>query len=74
MSTAKEELKRMLEKIDERQAKKILLFSKKITREDTHQKTAFWPGNNLLRMAGFFEGPADLSRRHDYYISKEHKS
>ncbi|WP_258358818.1 hypothetical protein [Moorella sulfitireducens (nom. illeg.)] len=64
----------MLKKIDEQQAKEILFFSKKITRKGAQKKGTFWPGNNLLRMGGAFEGPADLSRRHDDYISREHKS
>jgi len=74
VSTVKEELKRILEKLDERKAKKILLFSKKIAEKSPPKNTTFWSGNNLLRMAGAFEGPADLSKRHDYYISRERKS
>lgn len=74
MSTIREELKRILEKVDEQQAKRILLFSKKIAQKARPKNTAFWPGDNLLSMAGAFKGPADLSSRHDYYISREHNS
>jgi len=46
-------------------SRQIARHSKKINQPASPRKnTAFWPGNNLLRMAGAFKGPKDLSKRH----------
>lgn len=69
MSTAKEELQRLVETLDEEQAKRLLRLTKRMRigpRQDRN-----WPGSSLLRLAGAFEGPPDLSERHDYYVARE---
>lgn len=69
MSTAKEELQRLVETLDEEQAKRLLRLTKRIRIGRGQDQN--WPGSSLLRMAGAFEGPADLSERHDYYVTRE---
>lgn len=31
-----------------------------------------WPGTSLIKLAGAFEGPPDLSERHGLYLTGKH--
>ncbi|MBC7341173.1 MAG: hypothetical protein H5U02_01755 [Clostridia bacterium] len=69
MTTAKEELLRVVESLDEGQAEKLLRAAQKV--KGIKQKDRKWPGTSLLKLAGAFEGPPDLSERHDHYLAGE---
>jgi len=69
MATPKEELKEILEKLTENEAADLIRMSKHL-RTKRKQRDAVWPGTSLLRLAGSFEGPSDLSEHHDYYLTE----
>lgn len=71
MATPKEELSKILEELTDNEAAELVRISKRL-RAKKKQSNVPWPGTSLLRLAGSFEGPEDLSERHDYYLTEEH--
>lgn len=69
VGTARQELLKIVLTLDDRQAERVLRFTRRLT---AAKRPSEWPGTRLLRLAGAFEGPADLSARHDYYLAEEH--
>lgn len=68
MTTAREELLKIVVTLDERQAERVLRFARRLT---APKRPSEWPGTHLLRLAGAFEGPPDLSEQHDRYLAEE---
>jgi hypothetical protein len=69
MATPKEMLRKILEELTDNEAVELVRLSKQL-RTRKKQRNGSWPGTSLLRLAGSFEGPEDLSDRHDFYLTK----
>ena len=67
VATAREELLKIVVTLNERQAERVLRFARRLT---APKKPSEWPGTRLLRLAGAFEGPPDVSEQHDRYLAE----
>ncbi|RJQ83739.1 MAG: hypothetical protein C4519_06315 [Desulfobacteraceae bacterium] len=57
-----------MESMSRKEAAELIRISKRLQAKKK-QRNVSWSGTSLLRLAGSFEGPEDLSERHDYYLT-----